>query len=312
MRGSRQAGRAKGGKCWEISRLTVTQNPKPLEFRFLCAGDFDRLHRTFVAAFSDYTVNMNVTQGRFRDRLARDGVQLELSVGAFAGQEMIGFCINGIGLWQGQPTAYDAGTAIVPNYRGQGLAKELFACVLPRLKEAGMDQYLLEVITTNTPAVNLYHQLGFSETRTFAVYKQTEPLKELSSRNAIELRAVDNLNWELNQLFWDGQPSWQNSIEAIDRTRTGNHSVSAYLRNQCVGYGVLSKSTGNVVQLAVARDQRRKSIGSLILNVLQSYLPAGEMLKVTNVDRKLVGTSKFYEANGFKLVLEQLEMVRSL
>jgi len=283
-----------------------------IEYRFLSETDFDGLYRSFIAAFSDYTVSMRSSADAFRNRLHRDGVKLELSMGAFSDREMVGFCINGLGQWHGRPTAYDAGTGIVPNYRGKGLAKELFAYVLPRLKEAGLNQYLLEVITSNTPAVNLYHKLGFNETRIFAVYKQNQRLTDTNSNKEIQLSDVDTPNWPLYESFWDGEPSWQNSIPAIKRSRGGNIFVTANLRGECAGYGVMSMITGNVMQLAVAPKHRRKGIGSLILTAFQNRLPSGEFLKVTNLDRTMAGALRFYEAKGFSLVLEQLEMMRYL
>ncbi len=89
------------------------------------------------------------------------------------------------------------------------------------------------------------------------------------------------------------------------------HFVGAYFAGECIGYGVFSPFSGNVMQLAVSRHYRRKRVGSLILAAFQSKA-AGEGLKVTNIDFELKSTLAFYRANGFKLVLQQLEMMKQL
>jgi hypothetical protein len=77
---------------------------------------------------------------------------------------------------------------------------------------------------------------------------------------------------------------------------------------KCVGYGVVFRPSGNLMQLAVAREFRRRGIGSRIL----SSLSTNEALKVNNIDEKLTGTLAFFKANKFKIVLKQYEMLKNL
>jgi hypothetical protein len=78
----------------------------------MSSADFDSLYECFLTAFSDYAVDMQMSREQFRQRITRDGVSLTKSAGAFDGERMIGFCINGVGDWQGKSTAYDAGTGV--------------------------------------------------------------------------------------------------------------------------------------------------------------------------------------------------------
>ena len=98
-------------------------------YRLLSGDDFDSLHECFLTAFADYEVDMRMSREQFRQRMTRDGVSLEVGAGAFHGERMIGFCMNAIGEWQGKPTAYDAGTGVISEHRGCGIAKELFGLV---------------------------------------------------------------------------------------------------------------------------------------------------------------------------------------
>ena len=132
-----------------------------ITYRLLSSDDSTKLFDCFLEAFSDYQVDMQVSREDFDLRLRRDGVQLEASAGAFDESRMVGFYMNALGEWQGKHTAYDAGTGVIPAYRRQGIAEQLFACMVPRLKEADVEQYLLEVLTENARAVALYQKLGF-------------------------------------------------------------------------------------------------------------------------------------------------------
>jgi ribosomal protein S18 acetylase RimI-like enzyme len=255
-----------------------------------------------------------MSKKQFEQKLIDDGVRLELSVGAFDTNEMIAFTINGYDLWQGKSTAYDSGTGVIPKHRGKGIGKELFKFMFPKLVENGINQYLLEVISSNERAVNLYLKLGLQTSRELAVFRLNTALEQPQNKiaNVIQIRAVKNRDWHLFQTFWDGYPSWQNSIESIERSIAEKIFFSAYFENKCIGYGIVSPKTGSVLQLAVARDHRRKGIGSLILTALQSKVTEGKPLKMNNIDHSLKGMLAFCRAKGFQWVLNQHEMIKNL
>ncbi len=274
--------------------------------RLLSASDLPALYACFLEAFSDYQVDLRMSQEQFAQRFARDGVQMEVSAAAFDNERMIGFYMNAIGEWLGKQTAYDAGTGVIPSYRKRGIAKDLFEFVVPRLKEVGVSQYLLEVITTNTAAVKLYRKIGFVETRQLAAFiseQRIEPVEELIG---VSIRKVEP-DWKLFESFCDGHPSWQNSIAAVERVQDRTIVVGAYQDEECVGYGVVFKPSGILMQLAVARHHRRKGIGGAIVAALQREVEG--FLKTNNVEEDAEG---FYEALGFGLMLRQYEMVRAL
>ena len=278
-----------------------------ISYRLLSVADLVPLYECFLEAFSDYQVDMQMSREQFEQRITRDGVRLEISAGAFDNGKMIGFYMNGGGVWQGKQTAYDAGTGVIPEYRGRSVAKELFAFMVPRLRMGGIAQYLLEVLSENEPAVALYRKLGFVETRVLAVFRSDEPVTQWSELPDVSIRAVTKPDWALFKSFWDGYPSWQNSSRAVERVieRT---ILAAYAGQKCVGYGVVFRPSGNLMQLAVAREYRRRGIGSRIL----AALSPDEALKVNNIDENLKGTLAFFEANKFKIALEQYEMVKDL
>ena len=273
--------------------------------RLLSNEDFESLHDCFLTAFSDYEVEMRMSREQFRQRLVRDGVRLEMSAGTFDGERMIGFCINGLGQWQEKLTAYDGGMAIIPGYRGRGVAKELLRFVELKLKELGVVQYLLEVLTSNVPAATLYRNHGFIEQRRLAVFRSDT---RIAGSRETNIRRVEEPDWPLYQSFWDGQPSWQNSMDAVDRVANDRMILAVYENVECIGYGVVFAPSANLMQLAVSPSHRRRGVGSKILSSLETT----ERLKINNIDENLPGTLAFYEANGYKQVLNQYEMIKTL
>jgi ribosomal protein S18 acetylase RimI-like enzyme len=278
-----------------------------LVYRFLNDTSTETLHSAFHAAFAEYHVDMLLSLGELEYRLRRDGVDTSISAGAFFDDQLVGFTLNAGGIWQGQSTVYDAGTGVSPSYRGRGIATRLFEFMLPRLRDLGYRQYLLEVLTSNTAAVELYKKLGFTDSRRLAVLRSSSPVTR-SKIAAVEIREPGTPNWNLYRTFWEGYPSWQNSIDASQRVADTIVALEAYIGEACVGYGVVSRTSGNLFQLAVHNAHRRKGIGSTLLPALQTRVVTNEPIKVNNIDEELKQTIAFFQASGFMFVLEQYEL----
>ena len=282
-----------------------------IRYRFLNNTPVNTLHHAFLGAFADYQVDMRMALEDFEFRLRRDGVDTSISVGAFDHDQLVGFCLNGSGTWQGEPTVYDAGTGVLAQHRGKGIAAEMFRFMNPQLKERGFSRYLLEVLTSNEPAVNLYRRLGFTETRRLAVFRA--PTRPVFNTDAIaEIRRVEVPDWQMYQTVWTGYPSWQNSIEAVQRVVDTTATLECHLDHRCVGYGVVSKPSGQLIQLAVDASYRRRGLASKLLDALQDCVTNSASIKVNNVDENLKDATAFFEAVGFRLVLEQYEMILNL
>ena len=280
-------------------------------YRFLDQIPVETLYEAFLAGFADYQVTMRASLAEFEYRLLRDGVDPTLSAGCFVDNQLVGFTFNGKGIWQGHNTVYDAGTAVLPEHRGRGIATKLFEFMLPNLRDRGYTQYLLEVMTSNESAARLYRRLGFKDSRRFAVFR-AKPNFTTRSSATIDIREVTIPNWDLYRTFWSGYPSWQNSIEAIQRTSDTSITVEAHLKGSCIGYAVWSKVSGNLFQLAVDNNYRRTGAGRALVSAIQDRVTDDRLIKVTNVDEDLKETIAFFRAVGFDLVLEQYELTLTL
>jgi hypothetical protein len=86
------------------------------EIRTLTGTSTDSLFTAWAEAFRDYEPTRNKPQ--LNKMLHRRGYVPELSFGAFDGDQLVGFTLNGLGPFEGKRTVYDTGTGTIPAYRG--------------------------------------------------------------------------------------------------------------------------------------------------------------------------------------------------
>jgi ribosomal protein S18 acetylase RimI-like enzyme len=271
--------------------------------------DMEIIHHAFINAFSDYQIKVDLPLWKLLQMLQRRGYIPEKSMGAFDDEALVGFILNGLREWNGKLTAYDTGTGVVPEYRKQGLTTNMFHNVLEQLKHEGVEQYLLEVIQQNTSAYELYKKQGFETTRTFSCYKLDK--SKLQPYNTFAVEHVEGFtaaDWEQLKDFWDVQPSWQNSIKSINAL--SDEFIYSVVRsgNKIVGYGIVEKRAGDIPQIAVDRNFRRKGIAGSIMADLISNTESSKVA-VINVDDHSKVMKDFLSALGFEHYVAQYEMV---
>lgn len=271
-----------------------------------------RLYETFIAAFADYVFPFALTLDQFRNHIALNAVDVERSMGCFEGEALLGFSLNGFGEWQGTPTVYDAGTGVIPNVRRQGISLRMFESMIPILSGSGIKQFLLEVVTTNSPALNLYEKLGFHKTRTLALLQCDTPIDTGSDDNDIAIVEMSEPDWDVFLQFWRVQPSWQNSREAVDRSSDRKRIFAAYRGDNCVGYTVFSAGLGRISQIAVSSGAEGQGIGRRLLRAVQQIIPDGVALQIINADMSNPDVHRFFTSLGFYERLSQYEMIREM
>lgn len=267
-------------------------------FRTLTDGDFDAVVTCFNEAFSDYAVSFSMTAPQLREIVARRAVVFELSAGAFDGDRLVGFTLNGFD----DATAYDSGTGVVPSHRRRGLARDMMAFIMPYLGDAGARRYVLEVIETNTRAVALYESLGFTTTRPLTCWKyEGGPMT-----GDVAIRPI-GMDWDA---FGDVAPSWQNSTAAIRRAHDPCIILGAFDGDLLAGYAVVFPRTHDLAQLAVRRSHRRRGFGAALLD--RAAAEADGMVRILNVDARDEGVDAFLRARGAEQFIRQYEMTRPL
>lgn len=272
----------------------------------------EKLHKTFVEAFSDYQVKVDIPLIKLQQMLQRRGYVSKASIGAFNNDELVGFLLNGIRNWNGKLTAYDTGTAVIQNFRKQGITSNMILNAKETLREMGAQQWLLEVIQSNTSAVKLYKKQGFEILRDFHCYKlQKNKHNPITQYKVEHIDKIDESLWEELTKFWDFKPSWQNSIDSINALSEAFTYSIVRIDGTIVGYGIIENKTGDIPQLAVNKNYRGKGIGRSILTDLINSTES-DNINFTNVDSQCTSMNDFLVKLGFENVISQHEMILKL
>jgi ribosomal protein S18 acetylase RimI-like enzyme len=277
-----------------------------LSYKAMESVALEVLHSAFVDAFSDYQVKIELPLWKFQQMLQRRGFHPEISVGAFDGDSLVGFVLNGLRSWDGKITVYDLGTAVLPAYRRQGITKDMLLSVQKLLKNNQVEQYLLEVITSNESAFQLYEKQGFRIQREFLCFMLEK--ERLNMRTSWPVEQVKAIDFDQCKEFWDFKPSWQNSIESVNAAIDTFHIAVVRMGATIAGYGIIDKKTGDIPQLAVHKAYRRQRIAESILAELIKNTEA-ERIGIMNVEVQAENMEGFLKKLGFTNHVGQYEML---
>ena len=126
--------------------------------------------------------------------------------------------------------------------------------------------------------------------------------KPVCAVRPIDIESVANA-----QSVCDFLPSWQNSIDSIRRGRANLTMVGAFINDTLAGYSVAERYTGNLTQIAVRREYRRRGVGSLLLRETIKGM-ATDFIKVLNVSSTDCHLHVFLESHNIALSGKQLDM----
>lgn len=248
-----------------------------LDLRTLTPSDHDAVIDCFQRSFADYVVPLDLPPDELEFMMARRGADLECSVGAFDGPEMVAVMVVAVDAFEGIPSAYDVFTGVVPSARGAGLARRLFETAVPVVRRRNAERFVLEVITENEAAVRSYVKAGFAERRLLHVFAF-----DTIEANGIPVEVVS-----LDAAFAScpprsARPSWQNSDASI--RRAADHVVGLRVREDgaTVGVAFACPRSRDVPQIHVATG--RDDVLQALLAEARARNEGEGPLRVVNVD----------------------------
>lgn len=264
----------------------------------------DELLAVFNVSFSDYIIPFHLTREQLENKIKSDRINLDLSVGAFVNNKLVGFILHGLDIRDNQKIIYNAGTGVVPSQRGKKLTIHLYDFILPKLQNFKIDTIVLEVITENKTAIKTYQNLGFVVARKLNCFKGT--LYHKAIKNEYTIKRNETYDWAKIQSFWDFEPSWQNDIQAMEKLKETNALIEIYDAEVLLGYALFNPNTNKIQQFAVHKSFRNKGVGTSLFNEIGKNSSAE--IAVINCDDSSITSTKFLEEQGLKNYISQYEM----
>ena len=273
---------------------------------------FEELHNTFVDAFSDYAVDVSyMTTNVIQNRAIKNGYDPELSVGVFNDNKLVGFTLVGIDKHYETSAAFDIMTGLVKDYRGKGIASEMFNFIKPKLKEKNIDEFYLEVLQENKAAIRAYQKTGFKIKRSLNCFsmeinkfKVTEHLRIPLKFNHLKKSEIDDF-----ETFTDCTPSWENSFNAIKRIPDEIIIIDAEYSINKVGLIVYYPLVNWIMAVLVDPKYRKMGVGSALFSELIKQVDGKvDKIKFLNIQSEDEDLINFLKASGFELMTAQFEM----
>jgi ribosomal protein S18 acetylase RimI-like enzyme len=274
------------------------------QFNTLEHCSITELTNTFNEAFSDYIVPFHLSEQQLQKKCIAEDTDLRFSVGAFHNNKLVGFILHA----KRNAILYNGGTGVIPAHRGKALTKKMYTYLWPKLADK-IQHIQLEVITSNTKAIQVYEQLGFTHTRTLHCYKGdvNTHINVNANLHRIPLASLPHqqiANW------MDVIPSWQNNLYSIQNAINDVICLAAFANNTPTAYAIYHPTNKRLMQIAVAPSFRRKHIASaLITHIAKAY---GHPISITNIDANNEACNGFIQHMGLQKSVSQYEMMLQL
>ena len=278
---------------------------RDIEFRGFRKNDVAKMRKTFNLAFIDYIIPIHLSHGQFIQKIIqKTNISFKYSVGSYYNRKLVGFIYNSLNYYEDKKTAYNGGTGVIADFRGNRLTERMYESVLPKLMKNGIEQCILEVISNNKPAIKVYENLGFKRTKFYHCMKLTDqspylqkiknkdsdlvvttnpewkkyssfcdystcfldsfPLLKKNKKN-FDLVVTSNPKWKEYSNFCDYSTCFLDSFPLLKKNRKNETIIEAYLNNQLIGFLVFNRNMGRVEQIGVDHKYRGQGIGSILI-----------------------------------------------
>ncbi|MCY1721899.1 GNAT family N-acetyltransferase [Prolixibacteraceae bacterium Z1-6] len=253
----------------------------------------------FNKSFADYFVKIEFTPDLLKEKIYSEDIQLDKSVGVFLNNEPTGFILHAIR----NNRAYNAGTGVIPAFRGNNATCKMYDFILPILKKAGVSEIELEVIQQNTPAIKSYRKIGFEKENILKCFEGKINASPVNKH--IKVKETTDTDFAHLEKWWNWKPTWQYSTETIKKS-SSYKVFCAFLNNRICGYMVANLNSGRVAQFAVNPANRNQGIATALLQHL-SDLYNGQ-LTINNVDGEQPESLSFLTNRSLNPFLTQYKM----
>lgn len=273
-----------------------------MEIKSLKDTPFDTILQCFFDAFEDYFVDVRMPEEFWRQRWKADRVDFQYSYGVFDQDQLVAFILNGIGYRDGKKLAFNAGTGVIPAYRGRRLVKTMYETFLPELRSTGIESCVLEVITRNTKAIKAYQSAGMDITRHYICYNGAFETTEVYGAD-VQFKKASRPDWDRYKTFRQEALSWGNTRDAIELYNSFEAS-EMWFQNNLVGYFLIDLHKKSLAQFEV-KDNDWQTWGNALFKKIGKLTP---QIKINNQNNKNQARIRFLNQIKLPVTIEQFEM----
>jgi ribosomal protein S18 acetylase RimI-like enzyme len=279
-----------------------------MEIKSLEKTGFQEILDCFNLAFSDYFVKFEATYDYLWERWLAADVDYSFSFGAFAGDRLVGFIISGEGVFQGKRCIYNAGTGVIPEYRGRRIVEQIYEVALEKFRMNGIEQLILEVITENWKAIKAYKKVGFEIKRELACLNGIWEDKKFDIDNSIQFEISGSWNKSEFESLNPTIPTWESSHKALMNRADNYLAYKAYQKGNLTAMFIMATNQ-KVISQILMKNPDDLNLAQHLMYQLQ--LPKSPV-KLNNLDAQYQDLLNLLLSGGIEMSLMQYEMVFDL
>ena len=278
-----------------------------MKLQNLCNTSIDTIQKAFIDAYSEYEVKIDMPIEKLNEMLLTRDYNPFLSIGCFESDRLLGFILIGYRCIDNEKCCYDVATGVIKEYQNKHIGSILLKELISSFERNGINQFQLEVLEKNIAARRLYDKNGFSITRRLRCYEkglQSYSISKIPYEVSLDselLRSIDENN------YVSFKPTWQNSLRAFYNNKDKYYAVSFLESNVIVGYGVIHKERGDILQVGIKGTYRDKGIEELLIEEMAKSISKNKVT-LLNIEDKSYMQNKL-EENRYINFTNQYEMV---
>ncbi|MNE39627.1 putative acetyltransferase [compost metagenome] len=191
-------------------------------------------------AFEGYYTNIKMPLERFVARTVNEGLSFEHSFACYVGDEAAGIIMNGFRESNGSTIAWNGGTAIVPQFRSQGVGQAMLQNNTEFYDRFGVEAAYLEAISHNQKAIHIYEKAGY------------ELIEKLFVMSCEQMNPIENTGSDRYQIakgfpadvltlaFYEPAEVWQAQWQSLK----DGASIIVYDQGEAVGFAQYRRTLG--------------------------------------------------------------------
>jgi ribosomal protein S18 acetylase RimI-like enzyme len=299
----------------------MTENP--LDIRRLNTCTLDEALQIWNEGFTGYFVNLTLSMEAYIARLHNDGLMAKHSLVAFSDGKPAGFLLNGIRNNDGRRVAWNGGTGVSPEFRGQGVGKVLVEAALKLYAEEAIEKATLEALSTNDVAIALYQKCGYETIDRLVFFQHRGALANgffrQANAGAYSTRFVPPASVALLQ-FYEAAVPWQAQWQSVT-SNNGWGLIVSDARGEDVGYALYKRTfdedgglTGITLYQCVAAPGRQDAENILARALQEAYAPLDTAChRMThNLSKSNELVCRLLGEAGFTIFIEQVHMEQTI